>query len=130
MLIANLMTCEPATVSSHDNLEKAATLMKRGGFRRLPVMDGDALVGIVTDRDIRGHAGYLDATTVAAVMTADPQTMRPNMTVEDAARLMIKHKIGGLPVLEDGKLVGIVTTTDVMKAFLQVEAGLESLADD
>jgi len=130
MLIANLMTNQPATVSSRDNLQDAADLMKRGGFRRLPVVDGENLVGIVTDRDIRGHVGYLKSTTVAAVMTSDPQTMTPGMTVEDAARLMITHKIGGLPVIEHGKLVGIVTTTDVMKAFLQVEAGVQSLADE
>ncbi len=130
MLIANLMTCVPATVSPHDNLLKAANLMKRGGFRRLPVVDGEALVGIVTDRDMLGHAGYLESTTVGAVMTADPQTMTPGMTVEDAARLMISHKISGLPVIDHGKLVGIVTATDVMKAFLQVEAGVQSLADE
>jgi len=130
MLIANLMTCEPATISSHDNLLNAANLMKRGGFRRLPVVDGDTLVGVITDRDMLGHAGYLESTTVAAVMTADPQTMTPGMTVEDAARLMIAHKISGLPVIDHGKLVGVVTATDVMKAFLQVEAGVQSLADE
>jgi acetoin utilization protein AcuB len=94
------------------------------------VVDGEALVGIVTDRDMLGHAGYLESTTVGAVMTADPQTMTPGMTVEDAARLMISHKISGLPVIDHGKLVGIVTATDVMKAFLQVEAGVQSLADE
>jgi signal-transduction protein with cAMP-binding, CBS, and nucleotidyltransferase domain len=84
----------------------------------------------VADRDLLGHAGYLQSTTVAAVMTSDPQTMTPGMTVEDAARLMIAHKISGLPVIDHGKLVGFVTATDVMKAFLQVEAGVESLADE
>src|ERR1700675_335567 len=118
MLISTLMTYGAETVSSHDSLQTAATLMERGGFRRVPVVDGDSLVGIVTDRDIRRHVGYLDSTKITAAMTSDPKTVTPRMSVEDAARLMISHKIGGLPVVEDGKLVGILTTTDVLKAFL------------
>jgi len=130
MLISSLMTCRPTTLSSRDKLTKAAGLMRKGGFRRLPVVDAGRLIGIITDRDIRRHVGYLDATTVGAVMTPDPKTVTPRMSVEDAARLMIAHKIDGLPVVEDGRLVGIVTTTDVMKAFLRVEAGVQTLADD
>jgi acetoin utilization protein AcuB len=130
MLVSRLMTYQPATVSSQDNLQSAATLMDRGGFRRVPVVDGDSLVGIITDRDIRKHVGYLNSTRITAAMTADPKTVTPRMSVEDAARLMISHKIGGLPVVEDGKLVGILTTTDVLKAFLQVEAAAQSFADE
>ena len=63
-------------------------------------------------------------------MTSDPKTVTPKMSVEDAARLMISHKIGGLPVMEDGKLVGIITTTDVLKAFPKVEAATQSFTDD
>lgn len=130
MLISRLMTYQPTTVSSQDSLQTAATLMERGGFRRVPVVDGDNLVGIITDRDIRRHVGYLDSTKITAAMTADPKTVTPRMSVEDAARLMISHKIGGLPVVEDGKLVGILTTTDVLKAFLKVEAAAQSFADE
>jgi acetoin utilization protein AcuB len=130
MLISRLMTYQPATISSQDNLQAAAQLMERGGFRRIPVMDGDNLVGIITDRDIRKHEGYLGSTRISAAMTPDPKTVTPRMSVEDAARLMISHKISGLPVVEDGKLVGILTTTDVLKAFLQVEAAAQSFADD
>ena len=130
MLISRLMTHQPVTVSSQDHLQTAATLMERGGFRRVPVVDGDSLVGIITDRDIRRHVGYLDSTKITAAMTADPKTVTPKMSVEDAARLMISHKIGGLPVVEDGKLVGILTTTDVLKAFLKVEAAAQSFADE
>ena len=130
MLISRLMTHKPTTVSSQDSLQTVATLMERGGFRRVPVVDGDNLVGIITDRDIRRHVGYLDSTKITAAMTSDPKTVTPKMSVEDAARLMISHKIGGLPVIEDGKLVGILTTTDVLKAFLQVEAAAQSFADE
>lgn len=130
MLIGRLMTYGAATVSSHDTLKTAATLMEKGGFRRVPVVDDGKLVGIVSDRDVRAHGGYLESTKVTAAMTSDPKTVTPRMSVEDAARLMISHKIGGLPVVEDGKLVGIITTTDVLKAFLQVEAATQSFADE
>ncbi|HVN29824.1 MAG TPA: CBS domain-containing protein [Candidatus Binataceae bacterium] len=130
MLISRLMTYGAGTVSSSDTLRKAADMMKRGGYRRVPVVDNDRLVGIVSERDIRAHNGYLDITKVSAVMTCEPKTVTPHMSVEDAARLMIEHKIGGLPVLEDGKLVGIITTTDVLKAFLKVEAATQTFADD
>jgi acetoin utilization protein AcuB len=130
MLISRLMTYGAETASSHDSLQTAATLMERGGFRRVPVVDSDTLVGIITDRDIRAHAGYLESTKITAAMTSDPKTVTPRMSVEDAARLMISHKIGGLPVVEDGKLVGILTTTDVLKAFLKVEAATQSFADE
>jgi len=130
MLVSRLMTYRPTTVSSKDNLQTAAKLMEQGGYRRVPVVDDDTLVGIITDRDIRRHVGYLDSTRITAAMTSDPKTVTPRMSVEDAARLMITHKIGGLPVVEDGKLVGILTTTDVLKAFLKVEAATQSFADD
>ena len=130
MLISRLMTYGAETVSSHDSLQTAAALMERGGFRRVPVVDGDKLVGIISDRDVRAHTGYLDSTKITAAMTSDPTTVTPKMSVEDAARLMISHKIGGLPVVEDGKLVGILTTTDILKAFLMVEAAAQSFADD
>lgn len=130
MLISRLMTYGATTVSSHDTLRTVATLMERGGFRRVPVVDDDKLIGIISDRDVRAQAGYLDSTKVTAAMTPDPKTVTPRMSVEDAARLMIEHKIGGLPVVEDGKLVGILTTTDVLKAFLKVEAAAQSFADE
>jgi acetoin utilization protein AcuB len=130
MLISRLMTYGAETVSSHDTLQAAADLMKHGGFRRCPVVDNDQLVGIISDRDVRAHSGYLGSTRVTAAMTSDPKTVTPKMSVEDAARLMIEHKIGGLPVVEDGKLIGIITTTDVLKAFLKVEAATQSFGDD
>ena len=120
MLISRLMTNSPVTVSPRDTLQAAMSLMERGKFRRLPVVEGEKLVGIVTDRDIRAPQGYLQSTRVTAAMTADPMTVTPKQTVEDAARLMIAHKIGGLPVVEDGKLLGVVTTTDVLRAFLSL----------
>jgi acetoin utilization protein AcuB len=130
MLISRLMTYGAETVSSHDSLQTVASMMQRGGFRRVPVVDDGKLVGIISDRDVRAHGGYLELTKVTAAMTSDPKTVTPQMSVEDAARLMIAHKIGGLPVVENGNLVGIITTTDVLKAFLKVEAATHSFADE
>lgn len=120
MQIVNLMTPDPITISQRDTLSKAKSLMDEGCFRRLPVMDNEQLVGIVTERDLREYTGYLESTRVTAAMRTPLVTLTPYDTVEDAARLMLKHKIGGLPIVDDGTLVGIVTSSDLLKAFLNV----------
>ncbi len=120
MQIVNLMTPDPITIGQHDTLSKAKSLMDEGRFRRLPVFDNDQLVGIVTERDLREYTGYLESTRVTAAMRTPLITLTPYNTVEDAALLMLKHKIGGLPIVAEGKLVGIVTSSDLLKAFLKV----------
>ncbi len=120
MQIVNLMTSDPVTISARETLSKAKSLMEAGGFRRLPVLDDGRLVGILTERDLRQYTGYLESTRVNAAMSTTLVTVTPHNTVEDAARLMLKHKIGGLPIVAEGKLVGIVTTSDLLKAFLNV----------
>jgi acetoin utilization protein AcuB len=120
MQIVNLMTPDPITIDQHDTLSKAKSIMDRGRFRRLPVMDDGQLVGIVTERDLREYTGYLESTRVTAAMRTQLITVTPYSTVEDAACLMLKHKIGGLPIVAEGRLVGIVTTADLLKAFLNV----------
>ena len=123
MQLANLMTAEPITIGPHDILSKAKYMMDAGRFRRLPVVDVGRLVGILTESDLRDYTGYLESTRVNAAMRTELVTVTPYGTVEDAARLMLKRKIGGLPVVLDGKLVGIVTTSDLLRAFLLVVAG-------
>jgi len=120
MQILNLMTANPVTVSSRDTLAMAKSIMDTGRFRRTPVVDNGKLVGILTERDIREHTGYLESTRVDAAMRTALITVGPGATVEDAARLMLQHKIGGLPIVDEGRLVGIVTTSDLLKAFLNV----------
>jgi acetoin utilization protein AcuB len=127
--LANAMTPNPVTITHRDTLATAKTLMDAGGFRRLPVIDGGRLVGILTERDIRGHAGVLERTRVNAAMRTEVITATPADTVEKAARLMLKHKIGGLPVIADGQVAGIVTMTDVVKAFLRVLQATEQIMD-
>ncbi len=129
MQLANAMTSEPVTIRSDDTLAKAKGLMEAGRFRRLPVVDDGRLVGILTERDMREHTGSLERTRVNAAIRTQLVTVTPNDSVEHAARLMLKYKIGGIPVVAEGKLTGIVTTTDVLRAFLRVLQATEQIMD-
>jgi len=120
MIVRQLMTKEPFTVAPTDTLEKARSIMDAGRFRRIPVVAGSQIVGILSERDIRQHAGHLAHTLVDAAMTQPVVTVTPSTMMENAAQMLLKHKVGGLPVVEDGRLVGIVTTTDIIRAFVKM----------
>jgi acetoin utilization protein AcuB len=77
---------------------------------------------------MREHAGYLDRTEVKAVMSRKPLSVTPAMTLEAAAQLLLKHKIGGLPVVENVRVVGIITRSDVLQAFLDVMGASEEIS--
>lgn len=130
MQVANLMTSSPITIAPSDKLSAAKAAMDAGKFRRLPVIEGGKLIGILTERDIREHSGYLDATRVTAVMRSPVVTVAPSDSVEKAARLMLKHQIGGLPVMDGEKLIGIVTASDLLKALLSVVEASQRILDD
>ena len=130
MEIANWMSRSPACISPNDTLAAAKKLMDAGRFRRLPVVENDKLVGIITERDLRQHWGYLDSTKVNAAMTSDPVTVTPRNTAEEAAHLMLQHKIGGLPVVDNRELVGILSTSDLIRALLNVIQAAEHIMDD
>ncbi len=120
MLVGSRMKKNPVTVTPDQFLSQAKEKMESGGFRRVPVVSDDKLVGILTDRDLRQHIGYWDKTKIDGIMTEKPITVTPGTTLEDAAQLMLKHKIGGLPVMADGRLLGIITTSDILQAFLDM----------
>jgi acetoin utilization protein AcuB len=129
MRVADRMTANPVSISSTDTLATARGLMDRGKFRALPVLENGTLIGIVTDRDLRKHeglagkaVGYLEGTKVTDAMTPDPMTVPPESLAMDAARLLVERKIGGLPVMDKGKLVGIVTTSDLLRALVDMQA--------
>jgi acetoin utilization protein AcuB len=129
MRVADRMTANPVAISSTDTLATARGLMDRGKFRALPVLENGTLIGIVTDRDLRKHeglagkaVGYLEGTKVTDAMTPDPMTVPPESLAVDAARLLVERKIGGLPVMDKGKLVGIVTTSDLLRALVDMQA--------
>jgi acetoin utilization protein AcuB len=125
MIVGNRMTKEPITVEAEDLLIRAAHKMQSGGFRRVPVVREGKLVGIVSDRDLREHHGHLEHTKINGAMSENPITVTPATTLEEAAQIMLERQIGGLPVLADGRLVGIITASDILKAFLDVMGASE-----
>lgn len=125
MIVGKHMTRNPTVIGPVDSLSSAQEKMRSGDFRRLPVVLDGRLIGIVTDRDLRRCTGLLEKVKVNAVMTEILVTVSPNDTIEKAAQLMLKHKIGGLPVVEENKLVGVTTTSDLLQTFLDVMGASE-----
>lgn len=131
MQVRDLMTALPVTTAPTLSLPDAAHLMKSRGIRRLPVLEGQTLVGIVTDRDLReampGKVSTLspwEATTrLAAVSVGDVMRRSVLTTTEDAdardaAYTMLHHKVGALPVLgAAGEVVGLITVSDVLRDY-------------
>ncbi len=112
----------PATTT----LQDAYRTMREKGIRHLPILDGQELVGVVTDRDLRLATSTLAPTpfppdsAVSTIMSRSPVTAAAWDPVEDAARAMRERKIGCLPVLEDGKLIGIITGVDLLDALIRM----------
>lgn len=120
MFVHQRMTRNPVTVTPKAMLSTAREKMTAGKFRRVPVVQDDVLVGMLTDHDLRQYVGVEERTRVEAAMIETPLTVAPTLTVEEATQLMLKHHISGLPVLESGQLVGIITTSDILRAFLEI----------
>ena len=123
MLVARRMSRNPVAVSPKASIQEAMELMKKHSIRHLPVVNREKrLVGWVTDTDLRGAliASMIEDLTVGDVMIADPVTVRSTDVLEQAALLITEHKIGGMPVLEDGKLVGVITVVDILQAFIDI----------
>ena len=115
-LVGSCMTRNPVTATPEEKLSSVHSKMLEGGFRCIPVLKDGAPVGIVTDRDIRNHVGYLEHTEAFKAMSEALITVSPSTTVREAARLLRERRIGALPVVEDGKLTGVVTVTDLLSA--------------
>ena len=120
MKVRELMTTEPITVEPDTTLGEVATLMKQEDCGSIPVVEAGRLVGIVTDRDIviRGVAGGTDPKTqrVSTIMSADPVTIGADDDVTEAEKVMADRQIRRLPVIEDGRLVGIIVTAQIARA--------------
>jgi acetoin utilization protein AcuB len=130
MIVRKIMTIQPETVRPEDSIESARLRMERGGFRSLPVVDNEGrLVGIITSRDVLRYAHALPSTRVDHAMTRDPITIAPDASGEECATTLLAHKFGGLPVVEQGRVIGIVTSTDLLRAFVRVERATRRILD-
>jgi universal stress protein A len=117
-LVRQRMTQNPVTLSPEDTLATAQQRMNTGTFHSLPVIDHGRIVGIVLRRDLAKYEGYLDRTKVDAAMSSDVSTVGPGTSIDEAARAMIKRKLDALPVVDNGKLVGIITSSDLLEALI------------
>lgn len=134
MFVSNRMTANPFTLTSNATVADASETMRTHKFRRLPIVENGKLVGIVTDRDLR-EVSPSPATTLSIfelnyllakmmvkdIMKKDVLTIQASSTIEEAALLMYKNKIGGLVVVDEhDSVVGVITETDIFKTFVDV----------
>lgn len=131
-LVRDWMTPDPIIISSNCTLPDAYWLMINKKVRRLLVVDHEKLVGIVTMEDLRGKVpsiltsmdpiranNMLTKLPVCRVMTEKPKTIEVNVALIKAARMMLEYKISTLPVMDGGKLVGIITESDIFRALVK-----------
>lgn len=131
--VRDWMSKDVVMITPDQTLPEAHELMKRHKIRRLPVLEGSKLIGILTLGDLR-EASPSDATSLSVfelnyllgrlpvikIMTRDPLTVTPATGLTEAAKLMLNHKIGGLPVVEDNELVGMITESDIFRAYVHL----------
>ena len=137
MLVRDWMTVNVMSLGVNSSVMDAAEILREKNIRQFPVIDSQAkLVGIVSDRDIRDampskfipgdavteRGGGLYTLTASDIMTLDPITVTSDTAINEVAELLVKHKVGGLPVVDGGELVGIITQADVLR-FLCAASG-------
>jgi len=138
MLVKDIMQHDVACVRPETHLEEVVRLLQRRSVRHLPVLDHEDLVGIISDRDLKSvlpspvtklaataTPAHSDGLTAGDIMTKRVITVEPMVSVEDAARMLMEERIGALPVMDGGALVGIVTETDVLRLFVRAMGILE-----
>jgi acetoin utilization protein AcuB len=122
MRLREIMRTRVQTISPRETAGVALERMRRGRIRHLVVQDGERIVGVVSDRDIAALGSLRQVETVEDVMSGPALTCSPDMTLRQAANLLRGRTIGCLPLVEEGKTVGIVTTTDLLEL---IGAGIE-----
>jgi len=133
MLVRKKMQKDLVTITKDERMTIAKKILQEKNIRHLPVVDGKKLIGLVTNMDIRKAEAspatsleirelhyLLDKLTVGEIMTRNVITISPDISVEEATTLLHDNKIGCLPVVEDGNLVGILTENDVMEILIEV----------
>ena len=126
--VREIMKTEVTTLGRNDSLQLAQDIMTLGRVRHFPVLEDGELAGVMSQRDLykaslgsvmkygeKAQREFLDTIAVKEVMNYPPVTIAPQASVQEAARLMLKEKIGCLPVLDKDELVGIVTETDMLQ---------------
>jgi acetoin utilization protein AcuB len=128
MLVGEIMTRKVATITPDKQVGQALKQMQKLNIRHLPVVHKDRMVGWITSRDLREVllASMLEKITVGDVMVQAPIAVTPDTEVEEAARLVVEHKIGGMPVVEGDRLVGVLTMLDLIAAFTSMLGLLRS----
>jgi acetoin utilization protein AcuB len=136
--VRDFMTKDPLTLRQDDLLRQAVEVVMVRRIRHIPVLDEQgALVGIVTDRDVQGtlpsplsaaapeeYEALLETTPLARIMTRNVITVGADDLAAEAVETLLADRIDGLPVLEDGRLVGIFTVRDALRAYLEILRGL------
>lgn len=132
------MTPAPETIGPDRPLAEARRLMDAGGFRHLPVVEGGRVIGIISDRDLRSAwppaiaadraetQRLIEQTPVRLIMTQKPLVVGPHTSLADAARLLVDHQVGALPVLDGEEIVGILSDIDALRALMSALYLLQS----
>lgn len=132
-LVRTIMSTELVTLRRDESVKLAKDVSQLGRIGHLPVVEGETVVGIVSWQDVlevsltplmhaeKGQRIFLEGVSVERVMSTPPTTISSDASIQEAAQLMVEKRIGCLPVVEHGRLVGLVTTTDILRTV----AGLE-----
>jgi CBS domain-containing protein len=133
MLVRDFMTTDVTSLQETDTLLDAAMVFVRSTLRHLPILRGKVLVGVITERDVKQYAPsilsgiraeeynqVMETTPLSRIMARDPITVAPTQSMFDAARTLTAKRIGCLPVVQDGELKGIITTTDMLRLLLRL----------
>ena len=135
MKVKELMSTKVYTVSPEDSLDRVVVMFHFNAIRHLPVVENGKVVGVISDRDVKKILGprhtlkvskidgsliTVPARKVRTVMNRKLSTLGPEDKASDAAAIMAKRKIGCLPVVRHGRLVGIITSTDILRAFVKL----------
>jgi acetoin utilization protein AcuB len=142
-LVRDIMTPSVITIEPSTKLLDAALMLRASSIRHLPVVENGLLVGVLSDRDIQrcapsrlipvteeGYNAVFAGTTVNRVMTRNPQTVSSATPLLGAIVMMQQSRFGCLPVVDDGKLVGIVTRNDLVDALQKILSGKSAVKDE
>jgi len=140
--VRDYMTPEVEALEASQSLLEAVLLLRKSGFRHIPVLEQGRLAGVITERDVwrfsptmliplsqNDYNRVFEETTIGKVMTREPQTVAPDAPLRQAVDLMFRNRLGCLPVMEADRLVGIITVRDMLRALNDLVAPNRSPAD-